>query len=97
MVRGTVEQTLNALLEAEADALCQATRYERSPEPRGHPREAVTLKVPKLSPLPFETAIIERYKRREICVEEAESGKLRNEWPLGWAITMPATRGNDAT
>ena len=32
MVRGTVEETLNALLDAEADAMCNAQRYERSPE-----------------------------------------------------------------
>ena len=31
----------------------------------------VTLKVPKLRNLPFETAIIERYRRRESSVEEA--------------------------
>jgi hypothetical protein len=31
----------------------------------------VTLKVPKLRSLPFETAIIERYRRRESSVEEA--------------------------
>ncbi|WP_249790385.1 transposase, partial [Bradyrhizobium yuanmingense] len=31
MVRGTVEETLNAMLEAEADQLCGAGRYERSP------------------------------------------------------------------
>ena len=31
----------------------------------------VTLKVPKLRRLPFETAIIERYGRREASVEEA--------------------------
>src|SRR5512146_3293280 len=31
----------------------------------------VTLKVPKLRKLPFETQIIERYKRREASVEEA--------------------------
>jgi putative transposase len=31
----------------------------------------VTLKVPKLRALPFETAIIERYRRRESSVEEA--------------------------
>ncbi len=31
----------------------------------------VSLKVPKLRSLPFETAIIERYKRRESSVEEA--------------------------
>ena len=30
IVRGTVEQTLNSLLDAEADRLCNATRYERS-------------------------------------------------------------------
>ncbi|MBM3534506.1 MAG: IS256 family transposase, partial [Alphaproteobacteria bacterium] len=30
MVRGTVEETLNALLESEADRLCGAGRYERS-------------------------------------------------------------------
>jgi putative transposase len=30
MVRGTVEEALNALLDAEADRLCGAARYERS-------------------------------------------------------------------
>ncbi|MCF8094886.1 MAG: transposase [Desulfobacteraceae bacterium] len=30
VVRGTVEETLNALLDAEADRLCQARRYERT-------------------------------------------------------------------
>ncbi len=30
MVRGTVEETLNAMLDAEADQLCGAARYERS-------------------------------------------------------------------
>jgi putative transposase len=30
LVRGTVEETLNAMLDAEADALCGAQRYERS-------------------------------------------------------------------
>ena len=29
IVRGTVEETLNTLLEAEADAICKASRYER--------------------------------------------------------------------
>ena len=31
MVRSTVQQTLNQMLDAEADQLCQAKRYERSP------------------------------------------------------------------
>jgi putative transposase len=30
MVRGTVEETLNAMLDAEADQLCGAGCYERS-------------------------------------------------------------------
>src|SRR5690242_9027417 len=32
VVRSSVEETLNALLQAEADVICGATRYERSPE-----------------------------------------------------------------
>lgn len=78
----TVEQTLNALLDAEADRLCGAKRYEHSAERAdtraGHYERQlhtkageVTLKMPKLRSLPFETAIIERYKRREVSVEEA--------------------------
>lgn len=82
LVRGTVEETLNNLLDQEADRITQATRYERT-ETRldtraGHYKRKlltksgeVTLKVPKLRHLPFETAIIERYKRRESSIEEA--------------------------
>ena len=44
LVREAVEETLNNLLDAEADALCNASRYERSPdrlEPeRGHTSES---------------------------------------------------------
>ena len=32
MVRSSVEETLNWLLDAEADSICRAQRYERSPE-----------------------------------------------------------------
>jgi len=82
VVRDTVEQTLNALLEAEADVLCGAQRYERSPERldtrAGHYQRQlhttageVTLQVPRLRTLPFETEIIERYRRRQSSVEEA--------------------------
>ena len=82
VVRATVEETLNALLDAEADQLCGAKRYERTEARRDtragsyerqlHTRAGeVTLKVPKLRSLPFETAIIERYRRRESSVEEA--------------------------
>jgi putative transposase len=30
VVRSAVEETLNAMLDAEADRLCQAARYERT-------------------------------------------------------------------
>jgi len=82
MVRNTVEETLNQLLDAEADQLCNATRYERTDERNdfraGHYTRSlmtkagdVKLKVPKLRKATFETAIIERYRRRESSVEEA--------------------------
>ena len=32
MVRGTVEETLNAMLDAEADEMCNAQRYKHSPD-----------------------------------------------------------------
>ena len=82
LVRGTVEETLNKLLDAEADQLCNAARYERTEARKdtraGHYKRGlhtkageVTLKVPKLRQHKFETAIIERYRRREASVEEA--------------------------
>jgi len=82
MVRGAVEETLNAMLDAEADRLCGAARYERS-EARQDTRAGsyertlhtkagdVSLNIPKLRRQTFETAIIERYRRRESSVEEA--------------------------
>ena len=38
VVRGMVEGTLNALLDAEADRLCNAWRYERTAARRDTPR-----------------------------------------------------------
>jgi len=82
MVRTTVEETLNRLLDEEADLLCNAQRYEHSERRKdtraGHYKRQlhtkagqVELKVPKLRKTTFETAIIERYRRREASVEEA--------------------------
>lgn len=82
LVRGSVEETLNKLLDEEADRIANAARYERS-EARKDTRAGyyerklltkageVKLKVPRLRHLPLETAIIERYKRRESSIEEA--------------------------
>ena len=75
LVRGSVEKTLNTLLDAETDQLCNATRYDRTEARRdtragSYERELQTragevrLKVPKLRRQTFETAIIERYRRR---------------------------------
>ena len=70
------------MLDAEADRLCGAGRYERN-EARQDTRAGsydrtlqtsageVNLKVPKLRRQTFETAIIERYRRPESSVEEA--------------------------
>ena len=82
MVRKSVEETLNAMLDAEADEITGAARYERSGGRKayraGHYERDLTvkagkmsLKVPKLKGAVFESAVIERYRRREESVEEA--------------------------
>ena len=82
LVRGSVEESLNKLLEAEAEKLTQAARYERSEARQGYrsghydrnlttTSGDITLHVPRLKGVSFETAIIERYRRRESSVEEA--------------------------
>lgn len=82
LVRGSVEETLNGLLEKEAQRLTNAARYERIAARQGYrsghyernlttTSGEVTLRMPKLKGVTFETAIIERYRRRESSVEEA--------------------------
>ena len=82
LVRGSVEETLNELLEREAEQLTQAARYERNEARQGYrsghydrnlttTSGDVTLHMPRLKGVSFETAIIERYRRRESSVEEA--------------------------
>ncbi len=82
IVRGTVQETLSTLLNEEAERLCRARRYERTDARKdtraGHYRRKlhtkageVDIRMPKLRVLPFETVIIERYRRRESSVEEA--------------------------
>ncbi len=82
VVLSTVEETWNAMLDEEADQLVGAGKYERSADRKDyrsgycarklHTKAGeVGLKVPKLRRQKFETAIIERYQRRETSVEEA--------------------------
>ena len=80
LVRSSVEETLNALHETEE--LVNAEKYERPGNRKGYrsghynrnfqtTAGDVTLNVPKLKGVQFETAIIEWYRRRECSVEEA--------------------------
>lgn len=70
LVRGSVEETLNELLEREAESLTQAAWYERNEARQGghYDRKLtttsgdVTLHMPRLKGVSFETAIIERYR-----------------------------------
>ncbi len=82
MVRSTVEETLNQMLDAEADKMCNADKYQRTDARQdtraGHYQRKlhtkageVSLNVPKLRRQTFETAIIERYRRREASIEES--------------------------
>ena len=77
-----METTLNTMLDAEADTLCGAKKYERSPDRTdfraGHydrklqtTSGEVELHVPKLRKLTFESQIIDRYRRKEASVEES--------------------------
>lgn len=81
LVSEKVEQLLNAMLDAEADEITGAARYERTGDRKayraGHYERdltvkagTVTLRVPKLKGALFESAVIERYRRREQSVEE---------------------------
>ena len=84
LVRSSVEETLNALPDHETEELVNAEKYERPGNRKGYrsghynrnfqtTAGDVTLNVPKLKGVQFETAIIERYRRRECSVEEALS------------------------
>ena len=78
LVRGSVEETLNELLEAEAEKLTQAARYERNEQRQGYrsghfnrnlTSGDVTLNVPKPKGISFETTVIERHRHQENSLE----------------------------
>ena len=82
LITEKMTQILNAMLDAEADEITGAARYERSVGREayraGHYERKLTakagrleLKVPKLKGALFESAVIERYRRREQSVEES--------------------------
>ena len=84
LITEKMTQILNAMLDAEADEITGAARYERSGGRKayrtGHYERSLTakagrleLKVPKLKGAVFESAVIERYRRREQSVEKSST------------------------
>ena len=80
LVAEKVAELLNAMLDAEADEIANAAKYERTGERKayraGHYDRSLTakagrlgLKVPKLKGEVFESAVIERHRRREESVD----------------------------
>lgn len=74
---------MDELLEKEAETLTQAARYERNEARQGYrsghynrrlttTSGDVTLHMPRLKGIPFETAIIERYRRLSRNNQRAE-------------------------
>ena len=81
------------MLDAKADALCRAQRYERSPDrvdtgAGNYDRKLHTkagelnLKMPRLRRWTFQTAIIGCYRRREAFIEESRTWRVSRsaEW-----------------
>jgi transposase-like protein len=92
-VKNSVEETLNGLLEQEAKQLTRAAKYERTEKRTGYRGGSCTRKpgtasgeapltTPKLKGTTFETAIMERCRRREGGVEEA----LIEMYPAGVSV-----------
>ena len=113
LVRIKVEQTINAMLDAEADEITNAARYERKTDRKafraGHYERTLTakagklsLKVPKLKGALFESAVVERCRRRESGVGEARKPhcmKNSRAVMLAWTVSrsMPAASANRST
>lgn len=115
LVRVKVEQTINAMLDAEADEIANAARYERKTDRKafraGHYERTLTakagklsLKAPKLKGALFESAVIERYRRRESSVEEAlmemylagvSTRRVDDISQLPWGERMPSQTLSD--
>lgn len=90
LVKQSVEETLNNLLDQEAAELTNASKYERTEQRKGYrsghytrnlhtSSGNVTLKVPKLKGVPFETAIIERVVSRFFRKFISSASKYRHQ------------------
>jgi transposase-like protein len=81
-IREAVKEVFEALLEAEAAELAQARPYERTHNRKDHRNGTrkrkldtrvgpMELTVPRLRTIPFQSQIIDRYRRMESSLEEA--------------------------
>lgn len=115
LITEKMTQILNAMLDAEADEITGAARYERSGGRKayraGHYERKLTakagrleLKVPKLKGALFESAVIERYRRREQSVEESlidmylagvSTRQVDDTGQLLWGDRMPSQTLSD--
>ena len=115
LVAEKVTELFNAMLDAEADEIANAARYERTGERKayraGHYERKLTakagrleLKVPKLKGAVFESAVIERYRRREQSVEESlidmylagvSTRQVDDTGQLLWGDRMPSQTLSD--
>ena len=91
LVRVSVEEALNELLEAEIQKLTQAARYERSEARQGYrsghydrklttTSGDVTLHVPRLKGIHFETATIELNKKAYVNIEAWRNRPLTGKY-----------------
>ena len=115
LVTEKTTQILNAMLDAEADEIANAARYERCDGRKayraGHYDRKLTVKagrlklrVPKLKGALFESAVIERYRRREQSVEESlidmylagvSTRQVDDTGQLLWGDRMPSQTLSD--
>ena len=79
VVRGTVEETLNALLDAEADRLCNAQRYERTEARRdtraGHYERNLETKAGEV------TTVSDLNKKIYATIEQWRNRSIEGEHP----------------
>lgn len=99
LVKNSVEETLNALLDHETNELVNAERYGCFNVRRGYlsghydrifttAAGDVTLHVPQMKGIPFETAIIDRYRRRENSKKLLLKCILLEYLCDGWRISL---------
>ena len=103
LVRGSVEETLNELLEQEAEKLTQAARYERNEARQGYrsghydrnlttTSGEVTLHMPRLKGVSFETAIgaVKSYAQISLQTLTSFSQSLQTNLRITLDGTLPA-------